>query len=71
MCTSSCVHAHVHVHVHVHAHVHPHVHLACALHVYAQVEAFLSTPSEALLATGLPLKLGLLLHGPPGTSRRA
>ena len=45
--------------------------LMCALHVHTQVEAFLSTPSEALLATGLPLKLGLLLHGPPGTSRRA
>ena len=33
--------------------------------VYEEVEAFLATPADALLAAGLPLKLGFLLHGPP------
>ena len=37
--------------------------------VYEEVEAFLATPAEALLAAGLPLKLGFLLHGPPGTGK--
>merc|ERR1719399_2280026 len=33
------------------------------------MEGFLATPAEALLAAGLPLKLGFLLHGPPGTGK--
>lgn len=37
--------------------------------VYEEVEAFLRTPSELLLAAGLPLKLGFLFHGPPGTGK--
>ena len=37
--------------------------------VYEEVEAFLATPADALLAAGLPLKLGFLLHGPPGTGK--
>lgn len=37
--------------------------------VYEEVDAFLSTPPEDLLAAGLPLKLGFLFHGPPGTGK--
>ena len=37
--------------------------------VYEEVEGFLSTPNDALLAAGMPLKLGFLLHGPPGTGK--
>jgi len=37
--------------------------------VYEEVEQFLATPSDALLTAGLPLKLGFLLHGPPGTGK--
>ena len=37
--------------------------------VYEEVEGFLSTPSSELLAAGLPLKIGFLFHGPPGTGK--
>jgi len=37
--------------------------------VYAEIGAFLATPAETLLAAGLPLKLGFLFHGPPGTGK--
>lgn len=37
--------------------------------VEAEVEHFLKTPSEILLRAGLPLKLGFLFHGPPGTGK--
>ena len=40
--------------------------LVCAC---GQVGAFLSTPNEVLLNAGLPLKLGFLFHGPPGTGK--
>lgn len=37
--------------------------------VYEEVEAFLATPPSELLTSGLPLKLGFLFHGPPGTGK--
>ncbi len=37
--------------------------------MYEEVEGFLATPSSELLAAGLPLKIGFLFHGPPGTGK--
>ena len=37
--------------------------------VYEEVEGFLATPRDELLAAGMPLKLGFLFHGPPGTGK--
>ena len=37
--------------------------------VYFECERFLSTPADVILRAGLPLKLGILLHGPPGTGK--
>merc|ERR1719326_1205271 len=34
-----------------------------------EVERFLTEPNENLLRAGLPLKLGFLFHGPPGTGK--
>jgi len=34
-----------------------------------EVHEFLNAPNEVLLRAGLPLKLGFLFHGPPGTGK--
>ena len=41
----------------------------CWWYSYEEVEGFLATPASELLASGLPLKIGFLFHGPPGTGK--